>query len=386
MFEPTIPDRQNVSRPSTVRRNGYEAACEPCRRSKQRCGHEKPYCLRCRAKDKRKGVNRCWYHPAPLTKGRSGEATATPFNESERAPPSPPQTTGREDVSTSPAQSLRTPAASTGQTPRFHTWPGVTDETNGNDVEPPTIVNKIHEQQMATVNEILGGLRYISEIESHVREHCRLSQVCLMPSTLVMQLMVSVKIAYWSLNTAPHALEDGHVMAQIAEDVLRSTKANFDVSPNIDYKEFACLVSGANLRVETLGILFSIAARSAIYTAGGTDWDDAFMQCMIGCSDLCLTLGRDVSSRMNDMLSTLAWENMQLLSLLDGDSSKMASIPHERKPLTLSARPKRMETTRQCCDRSLCTGAPSRGNLLVNTNTAIPGTMEATGLHESLPY
>jgi len=323
MSTPSASDRQSVSRPSTIRRNGYEAACEPCRRSKQRCGHEKPYCLRCRAKDKRRGVNRCWYHPAPLTKGRSDEVTAAPSSELMCAPPSPPQTTGHETVSASPAQSLRTPAASTGQTPRFHTWPGVTDETNGTDVEPPTIVNKIHEQQMTMVNEILGGLRYISEIDSHVREHCRLSQVCLMPSPLVLQLMTSVKIANWSLNTAPHAPGNGHeVMAQIAEDVLRSTKTNFDVSPAMDYKEFAFLVSGANLRIETLGILFSIAARSYIYSAGGGDWDDGFMQCMIRCSDLCLALARDVTSRVNDMLSTLAWENMQLLSLLDGDSSR----------------------------------------------------------------
>lgn len=245
-------------------------------------------------------------------------------------PPSPPQTTGHETVSESPAQSLRTPAASTGQTPRFHTWPGVNDETNGTDLEPPTVVNKIHEQQMATVNEILEGLQYISNVDSHVREHCRLSQVCLMPAPLVMQLMISVRLTYWSLNTAPHAPEDGHVTTQIAEDVLRSTKSNFDVTPSMDYKEFACLVSGANLRVETLGVLYAIAARSAIYTAGGADWDDAFMQCMIRCSDLCLALARDVTSRMNDMLSTLAWENMQLLSLLDGDSSRYYGCVKEK--------------------------------------------------------
>lgn len=244
------------------------------------------------------------------------------------APPmSPPQTISHEDIGPSPIQSLHTPAASTGQTPRFHTWPGVDDRTYGNDLEPPSVDGKIHEQQIETVKEILNGLKYMSELDRFVREHYESSQTCIIPAPLAIQLLLSVKIVYWSLNSSPHAPDDSSkAINQIAEDVLRSTKSNIDIDPTMDYRAFAPLVSGANLRVETLGVLYSIAARSYIYRVKGVEWNSDFMQTMLRCSNLSLSLARDVTSRVNDMLCSLASENMSLLSLLDGDASKQPSL------------------------------------------------------------
>jgi hypothetical protein len=50
------------------RRNGKPASCEPCRMNKTRCDHGMPKCDRC----KQRGIEeRCFYHPAPLTKPRT---------------------------------------------------------------------------------------------------------------------------------------------------------------------------------------------------------------------------------------------------------------------------------------------------------------------------
>lgn len=50
------------------RRNGKPASCEPCRINKTRCDHGMPKCDRC----KQRGIEeRCFYHPAPLTKPRN---------------------------------------------------------------------------------------------------------------------------------------------------------------------------------------------------------------------------------------------------------------------------------------------------------------------------
>jgi hypothetical protein len=50
------------------RRNGKPASCEPCRINKTRCDHGTPKCDRC----KQRGIeDRCFYHPAPLTKPRN---------------------------------------------------------------------------------------------------------------------------------------------------------------------------------------------------------------------------------------------------------------------------------------------------------------------------
>ncbi|KAJ5336824.1 uncharacterized protein N7506_004846, partial [Penicillium brevicompactum] len=66
------------------RRNGKPASCEPCRRDKVRCDHALPVCTRCRDR----GVSqRCFYHPAPLTRPKDRRifplAEGVPFD---RAP------------------------------------------------------------------------------------------------------------------------------------------------------------------------------------------------------------------------------------------------------------------------------------------------------------
>ncbi|TGO44601.1 hypothetical protein BCON_0490g00020 [Botryotinia convoluta] len=56
-----------MSSTPNLRRNGKRPSCEPCRIGKLACGHEQPYCGRC---VKRGLEGRCWYHPAPMSRGR----------------------------------------------------------------------------------------------------------------------------------------------------------------------------------------------------------------------------------------------------------------------------------------------------------------------------
>lgn len=49
-----------------VRRNGQLSSCEPCRKSKLRCDHNRPICGRCARS--RPSQTRCYYHPAPMAK------------------------------------------------------------------------------------------------------------------------------------------------------------------------------------------------------------------------------------------------------------------------------------------------------------------------------
>ncbi|KAL2812994.1 hypothetical protein BJX63DRAFT_395390, partial [Aspergillus granulosus] len=52
---------------ATLRKNGQQPSCEPCRTSKLRCDHSKPICQRCVARNR---ADQCVYHPCPLTKPR----------------------------------------------------------------------------------------------------------------------------------------------------------------------------------------------------------------------------------------------------------------------------------------------------------------------------
>ena len=53
----------------SLRRNGKQQACEPCRELKTACDHTRPHCRRCIGKE---AQARCVYHPAPMTKKRPG--------------------------------------------------------------------------------------------------------------------------------------------------------------------------------------------------------------------------------------------------------------------------------------------------------------------------
>ena len=51
----------------TLRKNGQQPSCEPCRTSKLRCDHAVPVCQRCIARQR---TDQCIFHPCPLTKPR----------------------------------------------------------------------------------------------------------------------------------------------------------------------------------------------------------------------------------------------------------------------------------------------------------------------------
>lgn len=85
----------------TYRRNGKLQACEPCRKGKLRCDHFIPHCGRC---VKRGKIDKCVYHPAPLTKStvkRSTQSNQPSSNaEDERTQYRPLSGTGRTSVPT----------------------------------------------------------------------------------------------------------------------------------------------------------------------------------------------------------------------------------------------------------------------------------------------
>lgn len=57
------------------RRNGKQQACEPCRKSKQRCDHTMPVCYRCK---RRRVASECKYGPSPKLSTKRSIATGVP--------------------------------------------------------------------------------------------------------------------------------------------------------------------------------------------------------------------------------------------------------------------------------------------------------------------
>lgn len=87
--------------------------------------------------------------------------------------------------------------------------------------------------------------------------------------------------------------------------------------------------SGPNVRVETVGLLYSIAAQSVMHNvAHDRTKQDRFTQDMIRSSYLGLRLARDLAEHGNDILVWLAYINFQVAAVVEGDASKYSTSRH----------------------------------------------------------
>ncbi|KAJ5225196.1 hypothetical protein N7468_006421 [Penicillium chermesinum] len=310
---------------SSRRRNRSLASCEPCRKAKVRCDHQKPVCGGCL---RRQLQNRCWYHPAPLT--RRATAMPTPildpiqpisnllethtFLDSPQANESVSQ--GRAEM-----ESIR-PA-----TFKPWLWPFaslVAPESRSYFSRVETESKLAHEANLATMIHLVSKLSLLPTIERLLNEYYKFSQAALVARPIVSQLIASMKTGLTMAGYANES-EDGVLEiqdpTQLARGVLQASSLEITITPSLDPEGFCALFTGPCLRVEALGLVYTIAARSALYFSRHEDEsEDALMQDMIWYSDSCLRLARELSPRTTDLIIWLAQENLQLTTLLAGDA------------------------------------------------------------------
>ncbi|KAJ5343179.1 uncharacterized protein N7506_003003 [Penicillium brevicompactum] len=86
-------------------------------------------------------------------------------------------------------------------------------------------------------------------------------------------------------------------------------------------RAFCAEFSGENLRVETLGFLYTVAARASICDTQAMPESKNFMQEMSWYSNASLHLAREIAPQTSDMIIWLALDNLQLITMLEGDAS-----------------------------------------------------------------
>ncbi|KAI1460131.1 hypothetical protein F4805DRAFT_418238 [Annulohypoxylon moriforme] len=287
------------------RRNGSQASCERCRKAKIRCDHLKPICGPCQ----RRGLeSQCWYHPAPLTKQRDSQISTPPVR--------PEAKSAEFNGDTSPINPLSD----------FFTWPSILNHHNSAPSRVPiyeSLKEKAHQGHLAITEEIVAQLRFLPFIEKLFDEYFSFSQVALVPRQIILKLVKSIRD---SLGISDHNAEDTAEctldISQLSKDVLHASSSPVKITSSLDPEGFCELYSGENLRVETLGLLYTTAARSYLC---GMVYDerkhDRFIQAMIRCSNLSLQLARDLSVQANDFIIWLAHDNLQLTTLIEGEPS-----------------------------------------------------------------
>ncbi|KAF3764417.1 hypothetical protein M406DRAFT_71040, partial [Cryphonectria parasitica EP155] len=261
------------------RRNGSEASCEPCRKRKQKCGHEQPVCMACR---RRKLESRCWYHPAPLSKPRGNNT------HSRRAVPFSPTPSGKSGGGHGhePAGPVRSRLggilAGTGapeRALRIHTLPFLTIDFHGCPPQAvvPGITNRDAEasrEQLNATEEILSHFKHIARIEKLVEDGILFREIAVVPPPVVRRFLASIKSIAAAAGYGGHInIDDNNnnseaangnsstlSVSQLARNVIEASSSVINITPRLDGEAFCALFCGANLRVEALGVAVAIGA------------------------------------------------------------------------------------------------------------------------------
>ncbi|KAI0848475.1 hypothetical protein F5Y00DRAFT_262570 [Daldinia vernicosa] len=301
------------------RRNGSQASCERCRKAKIRCDHQKPVCAPCR----RRGLeSQCWYHPAPLTK-RRGQQKSTPPR---------PTSTQLNNIEQNEITSNVSPHRniieneSLEETPKFQTWPFILNDTSNTASRTllyESLDKKTYEEYLTFTEEIILQLKFLPLVERLFQEYLPFRQVSLVPRPIILQLVASIRsspITKGYVGEDVTRCSDG--LSRLAEAVLCAASSEISVKPDLDLEQFCELFSGENLCLETLGLLYTTAARCYLCGIGRDEKEHAeFIREMIRCSNLSLRIARELSTQTNDIINWLAYENLQLMMLIEGDAS-----------------------------------------------------------------
>ncbi|KAH3974485.1 hypothetical protein HBH98_088140 [Parastagonospora nodorum] len=320
------------------RRNGKPASCEPCRINKTRCDHGRPKCDRC----KQRGIEeRCFYHPAPLTKPRPADDVGTGESRPlKRKRPSRPSAS--ESVfpitSTSPNDKLADAVAADVYHPGF-LGPGSYAVLLPQDEEPDAPrerevsvasersdwelthqhpLTKSMRYQMAS--DVLNTFRYFPAIKELLLWYNASNEAGVVPAPLQVDAILAIEsiVDKHNLGHAPPS-------PQLISQVLECTSRPFTLAQNLEPRDFHILCSGENLRFETIGFLLATAGRSLTFgfvpdllndpanRALKSQFTDELLRASTTCLFLCTML-----ATVNDITVWMYYENYLFTTMMCG--------------------------------------------------------------------
>ncbi|KAL4884575.1 hypothetical protein BJY04DRAFT_168101 [Aspergillus karnatakaensis] len=316
-----------------IRRNGLLQSCEPCRKSKLKCDHGRPICGRCIAKSI---TQRCFYHPAPMTKVDVGNGHAQ--NQSKRR---------RTDSSTS-----STPPPSTAPSIQYtrpdqpSVTPGYLGSTSFSAVFSEHRTDIALEEDSALSSGALAKSHDRLRLESglEVLKFLYRSPICdilirrfydgHLGAAVSWILMESVLI---SIQKTFESLERGrNLETQLRELVLRVFRSSAHPLTShaaMTVEEYCASFTGPNLRWEVIGLVLATAG-IALSSTADTDAElvkaapDAAAREMLRAQVVegsNIVLGFcDTSASVNELLGFYQYNDMLLKTQHYGDTSYVA--------------------------------------------------------------
>ncbi|KAF2466147.1 uncharacterized protein BDR25DRAFT_345731 [Lindgomyces ingoldianus] len=333
---------------SASRRNGKPASCEPCRKNKTRCDHAFPKCDRCR----QRGISeKCFYHPAPLTKPRGtpgADSSADSPKQKRRqlnaeARNSQFPLTGNGAILTSRSQDecfVDSVAAQTycpgylGPTSYAAILPKE-DESSHSGARQASIDSDDSNHELAyqhpltktmrvqLANNVLRSLRNYRLIQDLILLYCENNQAGVVAAPLYANAVNALNNTVENYN-----LTDSSPDPRLVSIVLENTSQPLNIGPSTQASEFHGMITGDNLRLEIIGLLLASAARSMMFGLGPDSWSDnsrrelrpQLLDEMLRSSTTCLVLCTLISPA-NDVMIWMFYENLLLTCVHCGYTS-----------------------------------------------------------------
>lgn len=283
------------------RQNGRPQACDPCRNRKVACDHTRPICQRCR---KRKQDDECVYTGATLPPNRRST--------SRRSTPQP--------------QTISAPIGSGYFGLTSHST--VFEETrnslllHGSEVRHPANARRgviISLRDSSPIREMcLHVLRVVAQvIDNYVpfpKSTCHPDELMRMTINCVVQTLRDTFRAH---------LANGDRLEELAQILCENTTRPIrDIAGS--HEEWIDQLTGLNVRWESIGLLW-------VFWKFEPNPDTPQIpprEVIASCLGYCIMLARDFSPG-NELLLHLCLRQGRLLSMIEGDASKLNSIQYK---------------------------------------------------------
>ncbi|CAG8367868.1 unnamed protein product [Penicillium salamii] len=311
-------------------------ACDPCRRSKLACSHERPICSRCR--DREQGDS-CIYRPRPFRRrariNHSNEVEETSIEDVAGSIPS--NSPVGETINRSSMTSHYPNPGFLGMSSHSTIFNEVSTSTSHpslsfQDEQPPTSPPPtdpvddwaISDKAVCALSRLIqiDVPNLVSLVQSWLQRGVNLP----LAESFVIHCSEAVS-KFTQLSTPQLGSDHSAQIRHQAKVLLENTRKPIAIDQNSSIMEFLYQMVGENIRWESLGIFFVAATRAVLDTCSFAPLYSSDKQrrglirvlTYIGdcCLETCLAL-----DCLNDLQLILQYENFIVHSQVDGDQSK----------------------------------------------------------------
>lgn len=170
--------------------------------------------------------------------------------------------------------------------------------------------------------EVLRCLKSFSTIKALIQEYYSVSQTAVIASPFILNALDEIEI---TVNEFLFENAADEQLVSFSAFIVQNTGKSFKVPHGVEGVMFHKCFTGPFLRLEIIGVIFALAGRASYFGLADSSVRDTnrpqFSRKMLVACDLTLQICKGLTV-LNDLVLWLVHENLLLLKLLQGDSSR----------------------------------------------------------------